>query len=198
VSRGERALVVEVQRFSIHDGPGIRTVVFLKGCGLACEWCQNPESIRAGPEISYAAARCPEGCVLCLSACPEDALRDVREGRVDFARCTACGACVEPCPTGALRVVGREMDVPTLLGAVLRDRPFYEASGGGVTFSGGEPVHQARFLGALLPAAKREGLHLAVETSGHYPFALVEPLLPWLDLLLFDLKVMDPAAHGPV
>lgn len=196
MSHPHEAVVFDVQRFSVHDGPGIRTVVFFKGCGLACAWCQNPEALRAAPELAYYADRCLEGCTLCVPLCPEQALRDARAERVDFARCTACGACVDACPSGALRQIGRRIGVDGLLAELLRDRPFYEASGGGVTFSGGEPVLHAAFLADLLPRARSEGLHLALETSGHYPFALLEPLLPWLDLVLYDLKVMDPAAHA--
>lgn len=195
MSQPDEAIVFDVQRFSLHDGPGIRSVVFFKGCGLACVWCQNPEAIRAAPQLAYSAERCVEGCTRCLSLCQENALRDGRVQRVDFTRCTGCGDCVIDCPSAALRMIGRRTTVDALLEEVLRDRAFYEASGGGITLSGGEPVLQAAFLRAFLPTAKREGLHVVLETSGRYPFDLLEPLLPFLDLVLFDVKVTDPVAH---
>lgn len=185
----------DVQRFSLHDGPGIRTVVFFKGCGLACAWCQNPEAMRAGPEIAYYAEECIEGCTRCLGVCPEDAVRPERASRIDFERCTGCGRCVEVCPGLALRSIGRARGARELLDEVLRDRPFFESSGGGLTLSGGEPVLQSAFLCELLPLARAEGLHVAVETSGAYPFSLLEPLLPWVDLVLFDVKLADAARH---
>jgi pyruvate formate lyase activating enzyme len=196
VSDAQHAIVYDVQRFSIHDGPGIRTTVFFKGCALACAWCQNPEALRAGPELTYDEARCVEGCARCVDVCPEDALCDRRTGRVDFARCTACGACVEPCPSAALRLVGRPWAAEALLEALLRDRAFHAASGGGVTLSGGEPVLQGGFLRELLPRLKQEGVHVAIETCGAYPFALLEPLLPCIDLVLYDVKVVDPIRHA--
>lgn len=188
-------IVFDVQRFSVHDGPGVRTVVFFKGCGLACEWCQNPEALRAAPELAYYADRCLPGCRECLPTCEPHALRDERDRRVDFALCTACGACVEACPAAALRLVGEARGVEDLLAELLRDRPFYESSGGGVTFSGGEPVLHAAFLGELLPRLRREGVHVAIETSGRYAWPMLEGLLPWVDLVLFDVKVMDPDEH---
>lgn len=191
----ERAMVFDVQRFSIHDGPGIRTVVFLKGCSLACEWCQNPEATKAGPEIAYYREHCLPECHACEEVCPEEAILSDPAARVDFARCTACGDCVAVCPTRALRLVGRELSSGELLQELLRDRPFYAASGGGITFSGGEPVLHARFLEEFLPLARGEGLHVTLETAGSYPFELLEPLLPHVDLVLFDLKVVDQERH---
>lgn len=190
-----RAIVFDVQRFSIHDGPGIRSVVFFKGCSLACVWCQNPEAGQASPEIAYYEEHCLPNCERCLDVCPEDAIRPDRAARVDFERCTACGKCVEVCPGNALRTIGRAWTAPELLEAVLRDRTFYETSGGGITLSGGEPVLHASFLREFLPLAKAEGLHVTLETCGAYPFGLLAPLLPHLDLLLFDLKVADPLRH---
>lgn len=195
MTRPHEAVVFDVQRFSLHDGPGIRTVVFFKGCGLACVWCQNPEALRAAPELAYSADRCLAGCARCVEVCPEQALADHRAQRVDWARCTACGRCVEVCPSAALRTIGRTVGVEALLAEILRDAPFYAQSGGGVTFSGGEPVLHAAFLAGLLPRLARAGVHVALETSGHYPFALLEPLLPWIDLVLYDVKAIDPARH---
>jgi pyruvate formate lyase activating enzyme len=195
VTTPRTATVFDVQRFSIHDGPGIRTVVFFKGCALACEWCHNPEALNAAPELTYSEHRCLEGCSLCTDVCPEDAIRADRVARVDFTRCTACGDCADVCPTKALRLIGRPMTAGELLGEAVKDRPFYRASGGGITLSGGEPVLHGAFLREFLPLAKAASLHVAVETSAAYPFARIEPLLPHLDLVLFDLKVVDPARH---
>ncbi|MCK6555114.1 glycyl-radical enzyme activating protein [Candidatus Binatia bacterium] len=189
------ATVFDIQRFSIHDGPGIRTVIFFKGCSLACSWCQNPEAIRPRPEMAYYEDRCIPGCSACRDACPEHALGAERKGRLDFSRCTVCGLCVPACPADALRIVGSEITVAALLEAVLRDRPFYEASGGGVTLSGGEPVLHAPFLREFLPAARAAGLHIVIETAGCYPPRLLDDLLPFLDAVLFDLKVVDAEAH---
>jgi pyruvate formate lyase activating enzyme len=189
------AVVFDVQRFSIHDGPGIRTVVFFKGCALDCIWCQNPEGRRHASELSYHADRCIAGCKLCLSSCPEGALLDHIDGRVRWDACTHCGKCVDPCPSQALVMVGEHWSAQRLLREVLADQPFYAASGGGVTMSGGEPVLHAKFLLEFLPLAKQAGLHVALETSGEYPFRLLESLLPYVDLILFDVKAGGRARH---
>jgi pyruvate formate lyase activating enzyme len=195
VSRPDTAVVFDIQRFSIHDGPGIRTVIFFKGCALACSWCQNPEAVRAAPEIAYFEERCLADCSRCVFVCPEEAVLSERIARVDFARCTACGECVDVCPTGALREVGREVEAAELLAEVQKDVTFYAASGGGITLSGGEPVLHASFLRDFLPLVADAGLHVTLETGGSYPFAMLEPLLGWIDLVLFDLKLMDPVQH---
>jgi pyruvate formate lyase activating enzyme len=195
VTHPREAIVYDIQRFSIHDGPGIRTTVFFKGCALACAWCQNPEALHAAPELSYDAVRCLEGCSRCIETCSVDALRPEPSGRVDFERCTGCGDCVAPCPSGALRMIGRSWNVPDLFAALLRDRAFYARSGGGVTFSGGEPVLQSLYLCELLPRLREAGIHVAIETCGGYPFEMLEPLLEWIDLVLYDVKVVDALRH---
>ena len=195
MARSDTAVVFDVQRFSIHDGPGIRTVIFFKGCAMDCVWCQNPEAVDAAPELAYYPERCLVGCVACVAACPETALRAAITDRVDWTRCTVCGDCVAVCPADALRVVGREWTADDLLVEVARDHRFYEASGGGITLSGGEPVLHSAFLQEFLPLARLRGLHVALETAGLYPFALLAPLLPLVDLVLFDLKVMDASTH---
>jgi pyruvate formate lyase activating enzyme len=192
----ERGIVFDVQRFSIHDGPGIRTVVFLKGCAMNCAWCQNPEAVRPLPELAYYADRCLAGCSECVPACPERALRPDRAARVDWARCTVCGECIDVCPANALVRVGRSVSAPELLAEVLRDRQFFDVSGGGLTLSGGEPLVQPRFLNTFLPLAKGAGLHVALETAGYYPFSALESLLPFVDLVLFDIKVIDSEEHA--
>lgn len=182
------AVVFDIQRFSTDDGPGIRTVVFFKGCTLACAWCHNPESRRRQPELAYHGDRCLPGCRACVDRCPEGALLDRIEGRVRWDACTHCGACVDSCPGTALRMVGSDWSPTRLLDEVLADRRFFAASGGGLTLSGGEPVLHHRFLTGFLPAAKAAGLHVALETAGLYPFGWLESLLPDLDLIYYDLK----------
>ena len=192
----DQAVVFDVQRFSVHDGPGIRTVVFFKGCHLECVWCQNPEGKRHAPELAYHADRCISGCTACVDAvCPEGAILDRMQERVDWSKCTHCGKCAEVCPSTALTIVGALWSAQALLDEVLADRSFYEVSGGGLTLSGGEPVLHGRFLREFLPLAKQAGLHVTIETSGEYPFELIEALLPYLDLIYFDVKAGGGERH---
>ena len=181
-------------RFSLHDGPGIRTTVFFKGCPLQCWWCHNPESQAPVPEVVFAAGRCIR-CGDCLSACRHDALSWADGPHHDKARCARCGACAEACPADARQMAGRRITVPELLHDLLRDRVFYEESGGGVTFSGGEPLMQPEFLEAALVAARNEGLHTAVDTCGLASEAIMRRILPHTDLFLYDLKMMDGRRH---
>ena len=189
---GTTGLVFDVQRYSLHDGPGIRTTVFLKGCPLRCSWCHNPESMNASPELRVFGSRCI-GCDACREACP----LGLAEGGVmpDPDVCLACGSCVAACPTRARETIGREMTVPELLAAIDADRPFYDESGGGVTFSGGEPLLQWRFLLAMLGAARAKGYHAAVDTSGYATERTILRVAAATDLFLYDLKVMDPVRH---
>ncbi len=188
-------LIFDIQRFSLHDGPGIRTTIFFKGCSLRCFWCHNPESIRPQPEIQSLPDKCI-GCGECLAACPAGArvLRD-GTGMYDRAQCLVCGACVEVCFAGATILIGKTVTVEEVMADIRADRLFYETSGGGVTLSGGEPVLQSAFAQAILAACHAEGIHTAVETAGNYPWEKLAPLLPYLDLVLMDLKHLDPAAH---
>jgi glycyl-radical enzyme activating protein len=188
--------IFDIQRFSIHDGPGIRTTVFFKGCPLNCLWCGNPESIDDGPSLSYLAERCV-GCGACVEACPHQAvtLDDDQKAVLDREHCTECGECVEGCPPRALEIVGRDATVDEVLQVVLRDRDYYTGSGGGMTLSGGEPVYQPEFAAALLKAARTQKLHCCVETSGYAPWTVFETLRPFVDLWLYDFKETDPRLH---
>lgn len=189
-----RGRVFNIQKFSIHDGPGLRTTVFLKGCPLRCLWCHNPEGMRPAPELMVATSRCIH-CGQCVETCPSGRLAALDRGDADVPRCRLCGTCVDVCPVEARQWVGRPMTVDDVVAEVLKDRLFYDDSGGGVTFSGGEPLMQPRFLNAALEACRREGVRTAVDTCG---FCRRDDLLAaahWTDLFLFDLKVMDDDRH---
>jgi len=188
-------LIFNVQRFSTADGPGIRTTVFMKGCPLHCAWCHNPEGQRSAPELMWHDARCI-GVRQCLSACPEDALTLTSEGmQINRERCNACGACEQACPTAALEVIGRQRSAEELMEELLKDEVFYETSGGGVTFSGGEPMLQIDFLCEVLPQCREAGLDVALDTCGAVAWGNFERVLPWVNLVLYDLKIMDPERH---
>jgi pyruvate formate lyase activating enzyme len=188
------AMIFDVQRFALHDGPGIRTTVFFKGCPLQCRWCQNPESHRPHVEMAFYRERY-QACFLCETVCPEHAITHQPESRIDFSRCTACGACAATCSHEAIMTVGRLWTVDQLVAEIKKDRDFFETSGGGVTLSGGEPLMQADFLAQLLPALKADGIHITMETCGFFRWEHIVPLLPHLDLVYFDIKHMDRDTH---
>lgn len=188
-------LTFNLQQFSTEDGPGIRTTVFMKGCPLCCVWCHNPEGLRASPDLMWYDVRCI-GARECLRVCPENALTLTSQGmRVDRARCNVCGKCVEACPAAALEVIGKQWNAEELLGELLKDRVFYETSGGGITFSGGEPMMQVDFLCQVLPRCKDARLHVALDTCGAVAWERYARALPFVDLVLLDLKIMDTARH---
>ena len=186
-------MIFDIQRYSVHDGPGIRTVVFFKGCPLRCQWCQNPESWQRAPEIGFHRERCI-GCRNCEESCQEGAILSGPK-RIDRARCTVCGACVETCYAEGLSIVGEEWGRDELVAEVSRDRPFYEDSGGGVTLSGGEPLAQIEFVEEFCSGCREEGLSVAVETCGAVPFDSFRRILPFVELVLFDVKAVDPSLH---
>jgi pyruvate formate lyase activating enzyme len=188
MSAVETGRVFNVQRFSLHDGPGIRTTVFLKGCPARCLWCHNPESQAPGPEVIRVETRCIS-CGRCQEVCAHGAPPP------GSGLCTACGACVEVCPTAARERVGHEISAREVMNEVLRDRLFFERSGGGVTFSGGEPLAQWGFLSALLTLARGHGLHTAVDTCGFAGRQALLTLAPLVDLFLFDVKLLDDRRH---
>ncbi|HTY60228.1 MAG TPA: glycyl-radical enzyme activating protein [Bacteroidota bacterium] len=188
-------MVFHIQRFSLHDGPGIRTTVFLKGCALECFWCHNPEGRHAYPELRFFPSRCI-ACGSCVEACPHGA--HVIDGGVHIFmrdRCQGSGACAASCYSGALEMDGRTMTVAEVIGEVTPDRPFYDASGGGVTLSGGEPTLDSEFAVAILLACRELGIHTAVETCGECPWPSLESLLPVTDLVMMDLKAMSEEKH---
>lgn len=188
--------VFDIQRFSIHDGPGIRTTVFLKGCPLRCAWCHNPEGIGREPVLSFLLDRCI-GCGHCVEVCPVHAHFIDRIGQhiLDREKCVLTGECATVCPTKAMEIVGEDLSANRVLEIVLRDRLFYETSGGGMTISGGEPLLQIGFSAALLKGAKNAGVHTAIETCGHVNFVHFERVMAHTDLFLYDLKETDSERH---
>ncbi len=200
MTRDPGGIVFNIQHYSIHDGPGIRTVVFLKGCPLRCHWCCNPESISRTPELAYRQNLC-KTCGECVKVCPDQALSFNQDGTalvIDRQRCTHCGTCAKTCIHGALTIYGKRMTVAGVMDDVARDTPFYRRSGGGVTFSGGEPTTHPAFLFAILSRCREAGIHTAIETSGYVNARLFRHLLEKTDLVLFDLKMMDPRRHSEV
>ena len=189
----KRISVMEIERFAIKDGPGIRSTVFLEGCPLHCPWCANPESQEIGKKLLYAADRCC-GCGTCAAVCPFSAVKMNESGKPEFNRdvCRKCGQCVAHCPNGAITFSGKIMTAGEILDIVLRDKEYYKNSGGGITFSGGEPFFQYEGLAAMLALSKASYLHTAVETCGNVPTQYIHEQIDNIDLFLFDVKHSDP------
>jgi pyruvate formate lyase activating enzyme len=190
----EEGIVFNIQRFSINDGPGIRTCVFLKGCPLDCLWCHNPESKSFKPELSFTESKCT-GCRKCIKICPNKCHEIInRQHIIHRNKCTACGRCVQEC-CGALSIYGKRVTAEDVLKILVKDRPFYKRSGGGVTFTGGEPFAQPEFLLSMLKKSKEEDLHVCVETSGYVKREILEKALNYIDIFLYDCKETNEELH---
>jgi pyruvate formate lyase activating enzyme len=188
-------MVLDIQRLSTEDGPGLRTTVFMKGCSLSCEWCHNPESIRFPAQVQWVEGGRCIGCGLCIAACPNGGLSRGPDGiEMDRDICDACGSCVAACPTGAMEQKGTPYDLGTLVNELLKDTAFF-GKDGGITFSGGEALMQPEFVLAALRALKDEGVHTAVDTAGLVRWEHLQTALDTADLVLYDLKLMDSEEH---
>jgi len=189
-----RGLVFNIQRFSVHDGPGIRTTVFMKGCPLHCRWCSNPESLNPYSEIMASNLRCTL-CGKCAEVCPQKAIKLGKIRKIDRLRCDLCLKCADVCPTGAIKAVGQFMTIQEVLGEIIKDELFYQNSGGGVTISGGEPLMQWKFVRNLLKGCQQEGIHTVLDTSGYAPWEIFQEVLKYVDLCLYDIKHTEPESH---
>lgn len=189
--------IYSIQRYCIHDGPGIRTNVFFKGCQLHCPWCANPESQCTQNEIGFLAHKCTE-CGICMKKCPEKALNPEKLHRIDREKCTLCGICVRYCPSDCYQIFGREVSLDELVFEVEKDLPFYKNTGGGVTVTGGEPTLQYEFLEAFLRKCHEKGINTAMETHGIVEQTILEKLTPYVDYFLIDVKCMDEKLHKEV
>ena len=191
----QTGMIAEIQRMSTEDGPGLRTTVFFKGCGLRCTWCHNPECISSKPQIHWIETRCI-GCKTCQAVCPETALSFADDGvSINRKLCTVCGLCADECPSTALELIGLRWQPQDLLEELLKDRAYFEKSDGGVTLSGGDPAIQAPFAAALLKALKQSGIPTAIDTCGICSIKALDLMLPYTDLVLYDIKIIDSEKH---
>jgi pyruvate formate lyase activating enzyme len=191
-------IITHIQRYSIHDGPGIRTVVFFKGCPLVCLWCCNPETQSFQPELEFIKNICQQ-CGRCLQVCPEQAvnpdLNCQERDKIDRKKCTLCKKCIQACPTGALKIIGESMSLNDVIATIQKDAAFYRRSGGGVTLSGGEPLSQPEFTIQLLKKCHDLNIHTTIETCGLVNRQVFEKIFPFTDLFLFDIKHLNPIRH---
>jgi pyruvate formate lyase activating enzyme len=188
-------MIFDMRRGSTEDGPGIRTAVFFKGCNLRCAWCHNPESIDPSEEIGFYAQDCI-ACEDCVRICPEAACRVENPLRINRGLCNGCGVCADACPSKALRKIGRTYEPEELMELLLMDAPFYRASGGGVTLSGGEPTLHMEYAGDILRRLKQQAIHTAIETNGFFVWdRFRDAILPYVDLIMMDVKLIDPVKH---
>lgn len=190
-----KTLIVEIKRNALDDGPGIRTLIFFKGCPLSCVWCQNPETKSTSLEISFEEEVCTQ-CGNCISLCTQDAISLTNEFRINRSKCNLCGICIENCPNNAIKFVGKQYSIADLIQVILKDKIFYDNSGGGVTLSGGEPLYHINYLHDLLKELRKNNIHSCIETSGFYNRKEFENLIvPYSDLIYFDLKIFNPQKH---
>lgn len=194
-----KGYIFDIKKFAVHDGPGIRTTLFLKGCPLRCVWCHNPEGLNKEPQLWYFPNKCIH-CGLCIQSCPEQALSKENNNenfsiKINHDLCTSCAACVAICPTEALQFDGRVIDHEEAVNLLLEDRSFYEESGGGITLSGGDPVFQSQFSKKILESCKTQGIHTAIESALYCSTSVLEELIPFTDLFICDLKLFDDELH---
>ncbi|MDO9546799.1 MAG: glycyl-radical enzyme activating protein [Pelolinea sp.] len=189
--------ISNIERYTLHDGPGIRTTVFLKGCPLSCLWCSNPEMQVGYPQLAYFEERC-NGCLRCIEKCPQNAIsikQNCLQVEVDFVKCNHCGECVDTCNMDALVMIGKRVSVEEIMNTVTRDKVFYQHSNGGVTISGGEPLWQSDFSGEILRRCKENQIHTAIQSCGYGTKEQIDRIIPFLDLAIIDLKHYDSSAH---
>jgi len=195
-TKKDLGLIFDIQRYSIHDGPGIRTLVFMKGCPLRCLWCSNPEGQLSYPEIMYSAKKCIK-CWECIKVCPSRAISKNNNSNINISRenCTNCGKCSSVCYSEALQLVGKYITVEETLRLIEKDETFYDVSNGGITLSGGEPLVQIEFVKELLKACKKEGINTAIETCGYAKWENIESIIDLIDVIFYDIKHMNPQRH---
>jgi len=192
----DKTLLVDIKRNALDDGPGIRTLIFFKGCPLSCVWCQNPEAKSPFLELLFDNQRCSE-CGSCIASCNQDAIDFGYKFRIDRSKCTLCGNCVNACPNAALKLIGKEYTIFDLMEIIMKDKVFFDNSRGGVTLSGGEPLSHINYINQLVKELKKEDIHVCIETSGYYKREkFYEFILPYIDLIYFDLKIYNPKLHA--